>query len=467
MRSIIKWVIFVPVCMLTSLLTLFVNTNSAGTFLGFTQNSAAQLVMYAVLGLVVLFFIISLFDRKTSPVHLLKKNIFCGIAAILSAFLFAADAALGVTEMTKAASFEAMDIIICLFTLLMAVALLFVGLNHFTATNTPKNISILYLSLPLWCAVHLIARFLEHTAMPVAPADTLDLVLFVTMALFSIYAMMIHALIPSKNAVKSAVSMGLPTVVISFAFCISQVSQLVIAGKTSFIDLLPAVSYGVLGLYVLGFTAELSFTAKSKEEQIILFDEEDKENVFEEAENTEEESQLKDEKPLPVIDQNPSELKEDSADEEPAVLVPRSVDDEDDVADELFRAAKESDSKSKNNDIDLRSEDEMIIEGEINEVKAQKKPLETASEGTTVREAVAFDDDFIISLGDVTDESFATPAKTQVSVSEPEIKVEKETLKTDSETENYTSRLDEIDKLINSIQGGDIEETKESLDNNE
>ena len=223
MKAIIKWVLFVPVCLLSSMLMLFTGLNSTGTFLGFTANTAAETVIFTILGMFVLFFIISLFDRTTSPVHLLKKNLFCGVTSIITAFLLAASAALDFTAMVREGAFDVMGIITGVFTLVAAVALLFVGLNHFSGSNTPKNISMLYLSIPLWCAVHLIDRFLQNTATPVAPADTLDLVLFVTMALFSIYAMMIHALIPGKNAVKSAITMGFPAVISAFVYSISQI----------------------------------------------------------------------------------------------------------------------------------------------------------------------------------------------------------------------------------------------------
>ncbi len=114
MKAIIKWVLFVPVCLLSSMLMLFTGLNSTGTFLGFTANTAAETVIFTILGMFVLFFIISLFDRTTSPVHLLKKNLFCGVTSIITAFLLAASAALDFTAMVREGAFDVMGIILSL-----------------------------------------------------------------------------------------------------------------------------------------------------------------------------------------------------------------------------------------------------------------------------------------------------------------------------------------------------------------
>ena len=471
MKAIIKWVLFVPVCLLSSMLMLFTGLNSMGTFLGFTANTAAETVIFTILGMFVLFFIISLFDRTTSPVHLLKKNLFCGVTSIITAFLLAASAALDFTSMVREGAFDVMGIITGVFTLVAAVALLFVGLNHFSGSNTPKNISMLYLAIPLWCAVHLIDRFLQNTATPVAPADTLDLVLFVTMALFSIYAMMIHALIPGKNAVKSAITMGFPAVISAFVYSISQIMKLVNSGA-EIVEYIPAIGYAVLGLYVLCFTAELSFTSKTTEEIVVVYPEDE----YREDEESEE-NDAADSEPSGENRDNSEDSVKAEASEEPAFekeaeseapfafaeVTSREADSEGDAAlDELLRSAKEKDTKTKNSGItddDKRGEN-MIIEGEKEKVAPQKKPLETAPTGKTVREAVMFDDDFIISLDSIEGEapSFES-AETKTAETEATPVVDENI---DDEADSFSSRMDEIDKLILSIQGADIDESPEN-----
>lgn len=469
MKAIIKWVLFVPVCLISSMLMLFTGLNSTGTFLGLTANTAAETVIFTILGMFVLLFIISLFDRTTSPVHLLKKNLFCGVTSILAAFLLAASAALDFTMMVRESAFDVMGTITGVFTLVAAVALLFVGLNHFSGSNTPKNISILYLAIPLWCAVHLIDRFLQNTATPVAPADTLDLVLFVTMALFSIYAMMIHALIPGKNAVKSAITMGFPAVISAFVYSISQIMKLINSGA-EIVEYIPAIGYAVLGLYVLGFTAELSFASKTTEEIVVVYPEDEHREDEESEENDAADSEPSGEN----LDNSEDSVKAEAS-EEPAfevetesevpqahaAVTSRVADDEGDAAlDELLRSAKEKDTKkSKITDDDKRGEN-MIIEGEKEQVAPQKKPLETAPTGKTVRETVMFDDDFIISLDSIEGEapSFeAAESKTAEIEATPVV-----TENIDDESDSFSSRMDEIDRLILSIQGADIDESPEN-----
>ncbi len=467
MKSIIKWVIFIPVCILSSVLMLFTALSSNGMFFGFTANTAAETVIFAVLGILVLFFIISLFDRTTSPVHLLRKNAFCGVTAIITAFLFAASAALGFTSMVREGIVDVMGIVTGAFTLVTAVALLFIALNHLTGSNTPKNISILYLVVPLWCAVHLIDRFLQNTATPVAPYESLDLVLFVTMALFSIYAMMIHALIPGRNAVKSAITMGFPAVISAFAYSITEIVKLINA-DAEIVAYIPAAGYAFLGLYVLGFTAELSFCSKTTEEIILSYPDEEALESEEASEDAETPSNELSENDLDFSDE-PAEIEaleetafddnencEQEAFRAAEALTARTACDADDALDELLKSAKEKDTKNRKSDNETLRGETMIIVGENEQIEATHKSVEPTLTGKTAREAVLFDDDFIISLNDTEDDSDVISETAEIKPAETESSPIVTDVEND-ESDSFSSRMDEIDKLILSIQGGDID----------
>ncbi len=465
MKSIVKWVLFVPVCLLSSLLMLFVGISGVnGSFLGFNMNSASEAVIYSTLALLAVLFILSFFDRTTSPLHLLNKNYFCSITAILSAFLLAATAALDFTSMFRDASYGFADVLTSVFSLVAAVALLFVGMNHFSGTNTPRMISIVYLTIPVWCSVHLIARFLAHTAEPVAAAETMDLLFFVALALFSLYAMMIHALIPGKNAVKSAMFIGFPTVSIAFAYSVYLITQVVQNSGSDMLSYIPAATYFCIGLYVLGFVSELSFNAKTTDEQVVL-ETETAEIPAESEENTcaEETSEtpVQEEVAADETEEEPveesvqiTESDETSTAEEP--LVPRVAEDdgEEDVADELYRAAQLSDNKSKTDNSDTRSEDNMIIEGEKSVPAVQKAPVDKPFKGATSRESIMIEDDFILSI-DNSDAIVARTVDTDEDISSFILEKTEQVDDQEAARKKYESRLDEIDRLIISIQGGD------------
>lgn len=471
MKSVIKWIVFVPVFVLTSLLTLFVGINGSGAFLGLNVNSAAEIVIFSVLGLLVFNFVMSLFDKTTSPVYILSKNLFCGVTAVASAFLLSAYAALDFPAIISGAEFGVMDIITIISTALAGISLLFVGLNHFSGQNTPKPIAILYLAVPLWCAIHLIGRFLDHTATPVAAAETMDLVMFVGFALFSIYAVMIHALIPGKNAVKSTICMGFPTVCITFSYAISQALMIGSQEDSSFLSYVPAMCYAALGLYVLGFVAELSFKSKTVYEQVVLPVEDEDEIYGDDTSDEDTEDAKTEESKTESSDYEGNAASEDICDEsedydsesvnEPAVS-PRVTEDDNAVS-ELFEEAKAKDSKTKI-DYVTGSEDGVIIKDETEIVYEQKHPAQKGPSGKTTREAVLLDEDFILSVdGEESPENINDAVGSVDDFPDFVNPNERETAEDPDIPKSYVSRLDEIDRLILSIQGGEFGNSKDDV----
>ncbi len=496
-NSLIKWILFVPVCLM-SLTIAVLNGAMPGTvpeFFGTDQNGIAEIIAFSVLGLFVVCFALSLFDRKTSPVHLLKKNPFCGVVAVTSALAMAACAAYELTQMINSDTLEFMPIVTIMFTAVSGVTMLYLGLNHFSGKNTPKNISILYLALPLWCGAHLIDRFLGHTASPVAAADTMDLIMFVSMAMFFINAAMIHALIPGKNAVKAGVNFGFPTIIVSFVYGLSLAFGTVNAERFDFLSMLPAIVYMLIGLYALGFTVELSFFSKTNEEQIIL-ETEAEENPSSEYYSDEEESDSMEEEVFEDTAEDDGDFADAVTDdtqgeayivvfddsvvpdvvEDDAPIAPATIriaedsrvdiDNVDSSAGELFMEAQRKDNKNaedtpQNNN--TGSDDNVIIDGNAEPVVPVSKGSgnsDNKPKGPTTREAIMFeDDDFILSVdsaepkesGFDKDEDISAFILEKQDRPSEEIKTKK----------SYEERLDEIDKLIISLQGDDTQDEEE------
>ena len=460
MKSTIKWLVFVPVCLVSTMLMVFAGLASYGNQAGagISLNTASEIVITAFLCMYLFFVVLSIFDKQTARVHLLLKNPFCGVTAMISAFALAANAALEVTAMARSSSFSLIGGLTALFTLLSAAALLFVAMNHFSGSNTAHNISVLYLALPLWCGIHLISRFLTHTADPVSAADTLDLVMYVALALFFMYSMMIHALIPGRNAVKSSVSVGFPAVTICFTYAATELIKVISSGAKSITVYLPAVSAVLIGLYVLGFTAELSLRAKSKDEVRILDDEiTEISDDEEEAESSEETTEISEEEPEEVVEYFENVTQESSAE----------TDDYDGFFTEKtsepapVRETQDYLEDTADKDSDTRSENKVIVEGEKIAPAVQKAPLEKGFRGATAKESIMIDDDFILAI----DSSDARPERPTYDKNEDissfilDNDQDAKAKQTASE-EKYESRLDEIDKLIISIQGGEGSEDK-------
>lgn len=462
--SLVKWILFVPVFLMSAGLTIFsaaAPETFEGVFSG-DRNSVAKIVTVAVLGLFVVSYVLSLFDKKTSPAHLLNKNYAAGIFAVISAMTMAAGAAFDVTQMLGTDELRIISVVTAAFAALSGIALLYVGLNHFSGSNTPKPLSLLYLTLPVWCGAHLIDRFLTHTDSPVAAADTMDLVMFVALAMFFINAMMIHAVIVGKNTVKSAVSFGLPAVVASVVYgLISIFSATAFEGFVIF-DLLAGLTYIFLGLYALSFTIELSFKSKTVYEQIITGDIEDTEGLSEEYYSEEEETaedadnvsddfteEVSEEAPASVIfnDDDDSDAHIEETFSEPVFEESETSDEVE--ADELFKAAQQKDEIVP---------DTEVFEDDADDVSDVKGKSDVKLKGPTTREPVMYEDeDFILSvdntesLDPVYDENEDISAFILEHQDKPQIENSK----------SYEERLDEIDKLIISIQGGEPQQDEE------
>lgn len=484
-NSIFKWILFVPVCLMSVVITLF-NGLMPGTvpdFFATDQNGIAGIIAFSVLGLFIVCFLLSLFDRKTSPVHLLKKNYFCGIVAIASAIAMAGCAAYEFTQMLNSGSFEIMTALTALFTAIGGVTMLYLGLNHFSGANTPKNISILYLSLPVWCGVHLIDRFLKHTASPVAAADTMDLIMFVAMAMFFINATMVHSLIPGKNAVKATVNFGFPTVTVALVYGLSLAFEALNSNTFDFLSLFPSFVYILLALYALGITVELSFFSKTVEEQIIIEDEVSEDDAFadeyysdEETEDSEETVELQvdseeifyeetyeefeDDESSDVGDENTQEMADELAEASAPAKV-RIADDteesdtDDSSADDLFNAAKLSDKNADNNTIG--SDNSVILDdniGAVMPVKVSSGNSEHKPKGPTTREAIMYEDeDFILSVDTAEQNEPEFDKDEDISAF---ILDKQDDVRDNKENKiSYEERLDEIDKLIISLQSDD------------
>ncbi len=495
-NSLIKWILFVPVCLM-SVTIAALNGAMPGTipdFFGTDQNGIAEIIAFTVLGLFIVCFVLSLFDRKTSPVHLLRKNPFCGVVAVTSALTMAACAAYELTLMINAETIEIMSVITIMLTAVSGIAMLYLGLNHFSGKNSPKSISILYLSLPLWCGAHLIDRFLGHTASPVAAADTMDLIMFVAMAMFFINIAMVHAVIPGKNAVKAGVNFGFPTAIVSFVYGLSLAFGAINAEHFDFLAMLPALVYLLVGLYALGFTVELSFFSKTNAEQIIL-EAESEEDLSSEY-YSDDESEPEDETSVSVSEDSIDEdrtprdtdnsstddvqLLDESSKEADAVggvvtVAPAVVriaednaeaEEEDSSAHELFMEAQRKDKKSADDSSQNNqtgSDDNVIIDGNVEPIVSFSKSSggsEDKPKGPTSREAIMYeDDDFILSVdgAEAKEPVFDKDEDISAFILEKQARPQEEA----RTNKSYEERLDEIDKLIISLQGDDAQSEEE------
>lgn len=461
MKAIINWIILIPVLLLSVGIELFTAFNPAGAekFFAMDVNGISKIILIAIVALFVLFFILSLLDRKTSPVHILKHNYAAGVCAVIAAFSLAGDTAATVAEAFRGTQLDAMGIVVAIASAFAAIALLLAGINHCTASNTKSNTALLYLAIPLWCAVHLLSRFMSHTASPVAMAETIDLVMYVFLAIFFMYAMMVVGLIYGKNPVKATIYWGAPAAVAALVYSASVIGNVLSSQSSSVFDYLEAVTCAFMGLYALFFVAELSFMSKTKEEQVVLADSDESEAVDSEDKNEEDTFEETE-----VVSDDTIETEIDSA-------TKKFFDDISSVESEIIEINEEASQKAAESTdaperdygsyFDSEVSDDMYIEAENVAVDTTKKhsvdksKYPTTGEKTTHQHAVR--DEYVVGLDEVSgNDSYSSAAQ-----SDDELVISETGNETNEQMniakDNYEARLDEIDRLIISIQGGDAD----------
>lgn len=469
MKAIINWIFLIPVLVLAVGVELFtaLNPQGAQSFFGMDTNGISEIILIAIVALFALFFILSLFDRKTSPVHILRHNYAAGICGVIAAFSLAGDTAATVAEGIRGAGLGAMDVILVVVSAVAAVALLLVGINHCTATNTKNTTALLYLAIPLWCAVHLLSRFMNHTAEPVAMAETMDLVMYVFLAIFFMYAMMVVSLINGKNPVKATIYWGAPAAVASLVYAVSVVGEVLSSETSSMFGYLDAITCGFLGLYILSFIAELSFMSKTKEEQCVLDEEADEDNAEEEPEEVNEttafvsEEIISDEADADAVETEINQSMKKYFDDISSVESEIPEDDESAFDAEEAPVSEQEPQKDYGSYFDTEESDDMYIESENIAVDTTKKRAVDKSKYPVTKEETthqhAVHDEYVVGLDEVGDNGSYT---TRADVSDYVISdTGKETAADNAKAkDSYEARLDEIDRLIISIQGGDSDE---------
>ena len=468
MKAIVNWILLIPVLIFSVGIELFTALDPVGAqnFFGMDINGISEIIIIAIVALFALTFVLSLFDRKTSPVHILRHNYPAGICAVISAFALAGDTASVVAEALRGQGLAAMDIVVVAASALAAIALLLVGINHCTSSNTKNAVSLLYLAIPLWCAVHLLSRFMSHTAQPVAMADTMDLVMYVFLAIFFMYAMMVVSLINGKNPVKASIYWGAPAAVATLVYAASLLGGVLNNQTASLFDYLNAITYGFLGLYALFFVAELSFMSRTKEEVRVLEEDfEDSEESAEEesADNIASEEETYSEAEEFVTDTIESEISQSMKKYYDNISsVESELSEEDEVISETADEPETDTATSRDygSYFDTEESDDMYIESENVAVDTTKKrSVDKAKYPVTNQETThkhAARDEYVVGLdevGEIKRVSVKEDVSDYVLTKAPKESAEQKSKAKDS----YEARLDEIDRLIISIQGGDSE----------
>ncbi|MBQ3968926.1 MAG: hypothetical protein II685_00400 [Clostridia bacterium] len=280
MKVKVSWVAFVPLTVGAILLHIYhliflggedITQPLFGEYsLLMTKKTEPEIIVLlaAVLFVFVLFF--SLIDRKTAPVCEIDGSPLSGIFLILSGLLLGVESSVGL--MTGA--YEGSWLVQALG---IAAALLFavIGMGMLVGFNISKKIRGFMIVPTFWSAVTMVNVFISHRKE--APSFSFfDVFAWVFLTLFLFENSMVLSGIDIKNPVKSSFVYGMPCVLFSIVYVISEIrASMIENGGFQVTSLLNVLYVGTLGVYAFFILTKISSEMLTKEEAAELLEDYD------------------------------------------------------------------------------------------------------------------------------------------------------------------------------------------------
>ena len=261
---------FIPatIAMLFLKLMGIFGVDSNGQFLGMNSMNITYTVIGIAVGLFVICILINLFDRKTSPVYPVGKNLPAGILAVISGIAIMANS---ITAATTAFGDQAnseyvlMTVICAAFSIPAGLAMMIISKVHFQGKNLVSNLSILFIFPALWGCSELVSEFLQATKASISAKDLTPLFCYIFIALYLFSTAMVVSGIKGRNPVKGMFIYGLPMSALTITFGVYELIRISREGieKTAVLNGLMML---VLAAYALSFLIEMFVKSYTKDE---------------------------------------------------------------------------------------------------------------------------------------------------------------------------------------------------------
>ena len=258
---------FIPavIAMLVLRVMSVVGVDGNGKFLGMDRMALSYIVIGIALALFVVCIIINIFDRKTAPVYPVKKNFAAGALAILSGIAVIASSCVSLLEITTNSEYFMMGVISTIFSIPAGFALLIMSKVHFTGKSTVSGASILYVFPALWGCTELVFEFLNATKVSISATDLTSLFCFIFLTLYYFSHSMVVSRIKGRNPVKACFIYGLPAAALTISHGVYMIVTTLHEG-ISYLPIVNAVSFIVLGCYALSFIIEMTINSFTKDQ---------------------------------------------------------------------------------------------------------------------------------------------------------------------------------------------------------
>lgn len=279
MKYMKMWLTLIPTVILMSLTKVYqIYIEQTGNSIFGHDNVVAS---YVTIGLVFIQFvallIMSFTDRKTAPLYNYKSNKFAGVLCFCSAAVLVADACCYLPSILTNKTYTTTTLLSVIFSCVAAFGLCFLALTHITGKKPQPSVSLIILTVPLWCVVKLFVSLTDNSATSVIMTDVLDLFIYLFLALFFVSATSALSMLNQKNFVKETILFGIPLVSVLVTYDVQVVTNIVMKGYTEgyYIEIIKAVQLSLLAMYAVAFMIEISKNVLNKDQVRIIESEEE------------------------------------------------------------------------------------------------------------------------------------------------------------------------------------------------
>lgn len=268
------WLTLIPTIILMSIAKVYqIYTEQTGNSIFGNDNIIAS---YTTIGIVfvqfIVLFIMTVTDKKTAPVYNYQKNTFAGSMCLFSAVALIVDVCCYLPSILIYKNYTSTTLLNIILSCIAAFGLLLLSWTHISGKKPPSTVSLLMLTVPLWCVVKLFTALTENSASSIVMTDVLDLFVYLFLSLYLLSATSIVSMLNQKNYVKEIMLFGIPLVSVLVTYDVQIITNFIFNGYTDgyYMDIIKASELTLFALYAVAFMTEISKHSKNKDEVRII-----------------------------------------------------------------------------------------------------------------------------------------------------------------------------------------------------
>lgn len=241
-----------------------------GLLFGMNKSGLNYFIIGITLGLFAVCVLINLFDRKTAPVYPVKKNFVSGAFAVLSGIAIVGSSFLTLINTTPGNTDNyLLSIIVALFSIPAAIAMIMISKVHFSGKSTVSNASMFFVFPALWGCSELVSEFLAATKVSISASDMTPLFCYIFITLYLFSSSMVVSRVKGRNPVKACFIYGMPAAAVSLSYGVGAVLTSSVE-NTGISALVNGLMFIVLGIYIVSFSVEMFVGCLTKAEVEII-----------------------------------------------------------------------------------------------------------------------------------------------------------------------------------------------------